>query len=107
MAKYVYLFSEGNSEMRELLGEREQIFRNDKPRFAVPEGFTVTTEACMQYYKDNEQISDEIQAQILEYMGKLEGVTVRIGTKRTRCWYQSDRHVHHARHDGYYTQSRS
>ena len=41
----------------------------------VPQGFTVTTEACMQYYKDNEQISDEIQAQILEYMGKLEGVT--------------------------------
>ena len=76
MAKYVYLFSEGNSEMRELLGGKgANLSEMTNLGLPVPQGFTVTTEACMQYYKDNEQISDEIQAQILEYMGKLEGVT--------------------------------
>lgn len=76
MTKYVYLFSEGNGGMRELLGGKgANLAEMTNLGLPVPQGFTVTTEACMRYYADNEQISDEIQNQILEYMAKMEEIT--------------------------------
>ncbi|MGI6577621.1 MAG: pyruvate, phosphate dikinase [Eubacteriales bacterium] len=76
MTKYVYLFSEGNGGMRELLGGKgANLAEMTSLGLPVPQGFTVTTEACMRYYADNEQISEEIQNQILEYMGKMEEIT--------------------------------
>ncbi len=81
--KYCYLFTEGNASMRELLGgkganlaEMTNIFKEKFPeRNPVPQGFTVTTEACTQYYEDGRKINDEIQAEISEYIVKMEGVT--------------------------------
>ncbi len=76
--KWVYLFNEGNADMRELLGgkganlaEMTKIIGAD----VVPQGFTITTEACTQYYEDGRKINDEIQAQINEYIGKMEEIT--------------------------------
>ncbi len=81
--KYCYLFTEGNASMRELLGgkganlaEMTNIFKEKFPdRNPVPQGFTVTTEACTQYYEDGRKINAEIQAEISEYIVKMEGVT--------------------------------
>ena len=71
--KYIYLFSEGNGEMRELLGGKgANLAEMTNLGMPVPPGFIITTEACTQYYNDGEQISPEIQAQILEYVEKLE-----------------------------------
>ena len=73
--KYVYLFSEGNGSMRELLGGKgANLAEMTNLGLPVPQGFTITTEACTQYYEDGQKINDEIQAQIMEYIGKMEGI---------------------------------
>ncbi|MBQ3528845.1 MAG: pyruvate, phosphate dikinase, partial [Clostridia bacterium] len=74
--KYVYLFSEGDASMRELLGGKgANLAEMTKIGLPVPQGFTVTTEACTQYYEDGRKINDDIQAQIMEYIVKMEEVT--------------------------------
>ena len=74
--KYVYLFSEGNANMRELLGGKgANLAEMTNLGLPVPQGFTITTEACTQYYEDGRQINDEIQAQIMEYIEKMEKIT--------------------------------
>ncbi|WP_288158070.1 pyruvate, phosphate dikinase [Faecalibaculum rodentium] len=74
--KYVYLFNEGNADMRELLGGKgANLAEMSSLGMPVPNGFTITTEACNKYYEDGEQISDEIRAQIEEYLGMLEKET--------------------------------
>ena len=73
--KYVYLFSEGNGSMRELLGGKgANLAEMTNLGMPVPQGFTVTTEACTRYYEDGRQIAPEIQAEILEYLGKMEEI---------------------------------
>jgi len=73
--KFVYLFSEGDASMRELLGGKgANLAEMTKIGLPVPQGFTVTTEACTQYYEDGRKINDDIQAQIMEYIEKMEGV---------------------------------
>ena len=73
--KYVYLFSEGNKDMRELLGGKgANLAEMTKAGMPVPQGFTISTEACTQYYKDGRKINDDIQAQIYEYLGKMEEI---------------------------------
>ena len=73
--KYVYLFSEGNKDMRELLGGKgANLAEMTRAGMPVPQGFTVTTEACTQYYKDGRQINAEIEAEIYEYLGKMEEI---------------------------------
>ena len=70
--KFVYLFSEGNDHMRELLGGKgANLAEMTLLGMPVPQGFTITTEACTQYYTDNETINEEIQQQMMEYRGKL------------------------------------
>ena len=76
MKKYVYLFSEGNASMRELLGGKgANLAEMTNLGLPVPQGFTITTEACTQYYEDGRQINSEIQAQIMEYIDKMEQIT--------------------------------
>ena len=74
--KYVYLFSEGNKDMRELLGGKgANLAEMTGLGLPVPQGFTITTEACTQYYEDGRKINDDIQQQIMEYIVKMEGIT--------------------------------
>ncbi len=74
--KFLYLFSEGNANMRNLLGGKgANLAEMTNIGMPVPQGFTITTEACTQYYEDGERINDEIQAQIMEYIDKLEEIT--------------------------------
>ncbi|MCD8364383.1 MAG: pyruvate, phosphate dikinase [Clostridiales bacterium] len=74
--KWVYLFSEGNADMRELLGGKgANLAEMTSLGLPVPQGFTITTEACTQYYEDGREINDEIQGQINEYIGKMEEIT--------------------------------
>ena len=74
--KYCYLFSEGNANMRELLGGKgANLAEMTNIGMPVPQGFTITTEACTQYYEDGRQINDEIMAEINEYIVKMEGIT--------------------------------
>ena len=74
--KFVYLFSEGNGSMRELLGGKgANLAEMTNLGMPVPQGFTITTEACTQYYEDGEKINDEIQAQIMEYITTMEEIT--------------------------------
>ena len=74
--KYVYLFSEGNAEMRNLLGGKgANLAEMTNLGLPVPQGFTITTEACTQYYEDGRSINPEIQAQIMEYIEKMESIT--------------------------------
>ncbi len=74
--KYVYLFSEGNADMRNLLGGKgANLAEMTNIGLPVPQGFTITTEACTQYYKDGREINEEIQSQINEYIGKMEEIT--------------------------------
>ncbi len=74
--KYVYLFSEGNAKMRELLGGKgANLAEMTGLGLPVPQGFTISTEACTQYYEDGRKINDEIQAQIMEYIDKMEDIT--------------------------------
>ena len=76
MHKYVYLFTEGNGNMRELLGGKgANLAEMTNIGLPVPQGFTISTEACTKYYEDGRVISDEIQAQIMEYVEKLENIT--------------------------------
>ncbi|MBQ9857610.1 MAG: pyruvate, phosphate dikinase, partial [Oscillospiraceae bacterium] len=71
--KFVYLFSEGNGSMRELLGGKgANLAEMTNLGMPVPPGFIITTEACTQYYKDNEEINADIQAEIMQYIDKLE-----------------------------------
>ena len=74
--KYVYLFTEGNANMRELLGGKgANLAEMTNIGLPVPQGFTITTEACTQYYEDGKVINPEIQAQIMEYITKMEEIT--------------------------------
>ena len=74
--KYVYLFSEGNGSMKELLGGKgANLAEMTGLGMPVPQGFTITTEACTEYYAHNREISDEIKDQIFEYLEKLEKIT--------------------------------
>ncbi len=74
--KYVYLFHEGNGSMRELLGGKgANLAEMTNLGMPVPQGFTVTTEACTQYYEDGEVINDSIRAEIMTYIGKLEEIS--------------------------------
>ena len=74
--KYVYLFSEGDASMRELLGGKgANLAEMTKLGLPVPQGFTISTEACTQYYEDGRKINDAIQAEINEYIVKMEEVT--------------------------------
>ncbi len=76
MAKWVYLFSEGNANMRELLGGKgANLAEMTSLGLPVPQGFTITTEACTQYYEDGREINDEIQTQINEHIVKMEEIT--------------------------------
>ena len=73
--KYVYLFSEGNANMRELLGGKgANLAEMTNIGLPVPQGFTITTEACTKYYDDGRQINDEIMAQVMEYVEKIEQI---------------------------------
>ena len=74
--KYVYLFKEGNKDMRNLLGGKgANLAEMTGLGLPVPQGFTITTEACTQYYEDGRKINDEIQAEIMEYIIKMEEIT--------------------------------
>ena len=74
--KWVYLFSEGAADMRNLLGGKgANLAEMTNLGLPVPQGFTITTEACTQYYEDGKQINDEIQTQIMEYIVKMEEIT--------------------------------
>ena len=74
--KWVYLFTEGDANMRELLGGKgANLAEMTNIGLPVPQGFTITTEACTQYYEDGKKINDEIQAQIMEYIDKMEQIT--------------------------------
>lgn len=76
MAKWVYMFTEGNATMRNLLGGKgANLAEMTNLGLPVPQGFTVTTEACTQYYEDGRQINDEIMGQIMEAIDKMEGIT--------------------------------
>ena len=76
MTKWVYLFTEGDAGMRNLLGGKgANLAEMTKIGLPVPQGFTITTEACTQYYRDGETINDEIQEQIMEYIAKMEDIT--------------------------------
>ena len=74
--KYVYLFSEGNANMRELLGGKgANLAEMTNIGLPVPQGFTITTEACTKYYEDGRKINAEIQSQIMDYIVKMEAIT--------------------------------
>ena len=74
--KYCYLFTEGNANMRELLGGKgANLAEMTNIGLPVPQGFTITTEACTQYYEDGKQINDGIMAEIMEYISKMEEIT--------------------------------
>ena len=73
--KYVYLFSEGNATMRELLGGKgANLAEMTNIGLPVPQGFTISTEACTQYYEDGRKINDEIMAEVMEYVAKMEEI---------------------------------
>ena len=76
MAKWVYMFTEGNATMRNLLGGKgANLAEMTNLGLPVPQGFTITTEACTQYYEDGREINDEIMSQIEEAIVKMEEVT--------------------------------
>ena len=76
MAKWVYMFSEGDAGMRNLLGGKgANLAEMTRLGLPVPQGFTITTEACTQYYEDGRQINDEIKAQIDQAVTKMEEIT--------------------------------
>ena len=81
--KYVYLFSEGNADMRELLGGKgANLAEMTNIGLPVPQGFTITTEACNRYYADGQQIAPEIEEEIFTYLRKLEEITgKKLGNK--------------------------
>lgn len=74
--KYVYLFSEGNGRMRELLGGKgANLAEMTNLGLPVPQGFTITTEACTRYYEDGKKIGDDIMSQIEDHIAKMEEIT--------------------------------
>ncbi|NLO49333.1 MAG: pyruvate, phosphate dikinase, partial [Clostridiales bacterium] len=74
--KYLYMFSEGNGSMKNLLGGKgANLAEMTNLGMPVPQGFTITTEACTKYYEDGEKISPDLEAEINRYMGKLEEIT--------------------------------
>ena len=74
--KYIYLFSEGNGGMRELLGGKgANLAEMTNLGMPVPQGFTITTEACTRYYEDGRQLSPDIEQEIMTYLRKLEKMT--------------------------------
>ena len=74
--KYVYTFKEGNADMRNLLGGKgANLAEMTNIGLPVPQGFTITTEACTKYYEDGREINPEIQKQINEYIVKMEEIT--------------------------------
>ena len=76
MAKWVYMFTEGNATMRNLLGGKgANLAEMTNLGLPVPQGFTITTEACTQYYEDGRKINDEIMEQIMESITKMEEIT--------------------------------
>ena len=81
--KFCYLFTEGNANMRELLGGKgANLAEMTNIGLPVPQGFTITTEACTQYYEDGRQINDDIMAEIMQYVEKMEAITgKRFGDK--------------------------
>ena len=75
MTKYVYLFSEGDKDMRNLLGGKgANLAEMTKLGLPIPQGFTVTTEACTEYYNNGEKISEEIEKEIFESLKKIEEI---------------------------------
>ena len=82
--KYCYLFTEGNANMRELLGGKgANLAEMTNIGLPVPQGFTITTEACTKYYEDGKKINDEIKGQIMDYIGADRGYVMRNG--RIHC----------------------
>ena len=80
MHKYVYLFSEGNGNMRELLGGKgANLAEMTNLGMPVPQGFTISTEACTRYYEDGEKIAQDIEDQIYEYLKKMEEIKAYFG----------------------------
>ena len=76
MHKYVYLFTEGKADMRELLGGKgANLAEMTNIGLPVPQGFTISTEACTKYYEDGKEINQEIQDQINEYITKMESIS--------------------------------
>ena len=74
--KYVYLFTEGDGSMRELLGGKgANLAEMTRIGLPVPQGFTISTEACTKYYEDGRTINPDIQAEIMEYVEKMEKIT--------------------------------
>ena len=105
--KYVYQFSEGNASMRNLLGGKgANLAEMTKIGLPVPQGFTISTEACTQYYEDGRRINDEIQAEIMENIIKMEEVTgKKFGDKENPLLVSVRSGARfHARHDGYHTE---
>ena len=86
MTKWVYLFKEGSADMRNLLGGKgANLAEMTNIGLPVPQGFTITTEACTQYYEDGREINEEIRAQIDEYIGKMEEITgKKFGDKKNQ-----------------------
>lgn len=89
--KFVYAFSEGNAKMRELLGGKgANLAEMTVLGMPVPQGFTVTTEACTQYYEDGKQISPEIEAEILNTLENSKSLPAKnSATSTIRCWFPS------------------
>ena len=109
--KYVYLFTEGNAKMRELLGGKgANLAEMTNIGLPVPQGFTISTEACTKYYEDGKQINPEIQAQIIEYIEKMEKITgkkIRRSRKSAAGFRQIGSESIHAGYDGHHSQPRS
>ena len=104
--KWVYMFTEGNATMRNLLGGKgANLAEMTNLGLPVPQGFTITTEACTQYYEDGRKINDEIMAQIMESITKMEEITGKEIRRQRKSasgfrsfWCKSI----HAWYDGYY-----
>ena len=87
--KYLYLFTEGNADMRELLGGKgANLAEMTNLGMPVPQGFTITTEACNRYYDDGRTIAPEIESDIIAYMAKLEEITGNSEMPKTRFSFQ-------------------
>ena len=89
MEKYVYAFKEGNKDMRELLGGKgANLAEMTAIGLPVPNGFTVTTEACNKYYDDNEVISEEVKSQIFQALEELENATGKKVGDKILFWFR-------------------
>ena len=110
--KYVYLFSEGNANMRELLGGKgANLAEMSNIGLPVPQGFTITTEACTQYYEDGRKINDEIMAEIMKNVAKswkqINGKKFGDLTEPPARFRPFRRTRFHARYDGHHPEPRS